>query len=587
MLPCPVVFRTIDVTNVAGTKKEKRMSGGAEERDRANSGGTLDVLHSPDDEEAPSREDEKPAAVVDRIRGIAANLDVNDLQEEELTSLSVAALSLLDMAKAQSRDRDIAFLRAQVEDWERQNAEETAGAGAEVVTNALTALREGIDEGQMGRDDVGAALDLFRRWLRVNTRYHETKEELKQALSETDFESMRSLTDALESLTADRNQARASIGEAFPGRPPGGPTAAESTTDADQPSEPTTTELTDTSDELAEAADQPAPTTAVASEDAAESTTDGAPAASAESEDDQHVAQPDSPTPPDDSEPAMEPEGDPERPGDDGDGSQRIDNAIAMSIQHGRLGLAYHLSLAAQDAVPSPNAIKLIACNYVTDEQAPIAGELSEIAAALLQEVEADAEKPGWRSQVVVTTCAALTPALVAPGGPIAQLLTFFEPWLDDTPSLRALAKTAAEVSMTGVHLPIDLLREEDSLERWRGRELVLRNDTKSWIENERQSKIRFHAATRVWRRMLDDWERSNGRSSLGRMFSLLENPISDIDVDGVALISEYWRDHGDKEIDRIDRENRSWKSTSKIEGPAMRPCSEARRIRWAADPSA
>ena len=283
----------------------------------------------------------------------------------------------------------------------------------------------------------------------------------------------------------------------------------------------------------------------------------------------QRRAAPDSPTRPDDGERA-EAADDPARSDDAENGSvERIEDAIATLIEHDRLGLAYHLSLSAPGAFPSANAIKLAACNYVTDERASVAAELSELAAALLHEAETVADnEPGWRSHALLTTCAALAPALAAPGGPVAQLLTFLEPWLDDTPSLRALAKTAADVSMMGVHLPIALLREEDSLETWQGRALALRNETKSWITSERQSKIKFQAATRVWRRMLEDWERSNGQSSLGRVFSLVvDNPIEDIDAESVERISEYWQAHGDKEIDRIDRENRSWKHTNKIEG--------------------
>ena len=68
---------------------------------------------------------------------------------------------------------------------------------------------------------------------------------------------------------------------------------------------------------------------------------------------------------------------------------------------------------------------------------------------------------------------------------------------------------------------------------------------------------------------MLNDWERSNGQSSLGRMFALLDETVNQVDTDSVIRISEYWKGNGEKEIDRIDRENRSWKPTNKIEGPA------------------
>ena len=506
------------------------MSGSAEERDRARSRGRVG-LQAQDNEEAPPPEEEEAAAAVDLIQRFAEDLDVGHLNEEELRALSEAALSLVDVAKAQHiRNRDISFHRAQVEDWETRHAE--AIAGAEIVTDALAALRARIDEGGMDRAGVSVALDLVERWLSVDAHYRATHEKLKQASSNADFESVRSLNNALEALAAERSQICADVDALTKSGPDGSTPEKPTPADRAKPSEPATTERAASLDEPKRPPCQPAPRV-VPSKDAPEPATEEAPAASAERS------------------------------------VERIEDAIAMLIEHGRLGLAYHLSLSAPDAFPSANAIKLAACNYVAAERAPVTAELSEHAAALLHEAETVADEgPGWRSHALLTTCAALAPALAAPGGPVAQLLTFLEPWLDDTPSLRALAKTAADVSMTGVHLPIALLREEDSLERWLGRELELRNETKSWITNERQSKIKFQAATRVWRRMLEDWERSNGQSSIGRIFSLFDSPIEDIDAESVARISKYWRAHGDKEIDRIDRENRSWKHT-KIEGSA------------------
>ena len=440
-----------------------------------------------------------------------------------------------------------------------------------MVTDALAALRARIDQGGMDREGVSADLNLVEQWLSVDAHYQATHKKLRQASSDADFESVRSLNDSLEVLAAERSQVCAAVNRTFtkPRRPDSSTPEKPEAADRAKPSEPATSERADSLDEPKRLPGQPTPSTVVPSEDAPESATEAAPAASDEGKVDQRSAAPDSPTRPDDREPSEEAADDPTRSDDDEDGSvQRIEDAIATSIEHGRLGLAYHLSLSAPDAFPSANAIKLAACNYVTDERAPVAPELSELAAALLNEAETVAhEGPGWRSHALLTTCAAFAPALAAPGGPVAQLLIFLEPWLDDTPSLRALAKTAADVSMTGVHLPIALLREEDSLERWRGRELALRNETKSWITKERQSKIKFQAATRVWRRMLEDWERSSGQSSLGRLFSFLDSSIEDTDAESVARISEYWRAHGDKEIDRIDRENRSWKPTNKIKG--------------------
>lgn len=530
------------------------MSGSAEEQIRASSRGRVGLQAQDNEEEV--------VATVDLIRRIAEDLDVAHLNEEELRALSEAAQSLVDVAKAQlTRIRDISFLRAQVEDWE------TRHAGAEIATDALAALRTRIDEGDMDLEAVSAILDLVKQWLSVDARFRATHEKLKQASSDADYESVRSLNDALEALDAERSQVCAAV-EAAVTKPGRGRLDAD-VDESHQPSEPETTARADGLDELEPSIDQPAPSTEVSGEGAPVAAREEAPAASNEGRERRRRATPDSPTPPDD-EPSAETADDPELSDDAENGSvERIEDVIATLIERGRLGLAYHLSLSAPGGFPSANAIKLAACNYVTDERAPVAAELSELAATLLHEAETVADNGlGWRRHALLTTCAALAPALAAPGGPVAQLLAFLESWLDDTPSLRALAKTAADVSMTGVHLPIALLQEEDSLERWHGRALALRNETKSWITNERQSKIKFQAATRVWRRMLEDWERSNGQSSLGRIFSLVvDNPIEDIDVENVRQISEYWRAHRDKEIDRIDRENRSWKHTNKIEG--------------------
>ena len=549
------------------------MSGSAEEadeRDRAKScGSRLAPLEDQDSEHASSRKEEESIAAADCIRRIAASLDLDNLNEEELIALSDAALRLADVAKTQNvRKRDIASLVTQVDDWETRHAE--AIAGTKMVTRALAVLRERIDAGEMDREDVSATLDLAERWLSEDARYEATHEKLKQAARDPDFELVRSLNKTLESVATELSQARAALDEASKPRP-GDSTSDKPVSDHAEPSEPDTTERTDS---LEEPTDQPAPSASVPSEGAPESTADEPTAASDEGKDGQRGAEPDSPIPPDHGKVSAKGADDPSRLADDDEGLvPEIQDAIAMSIEHGRLGLAYHLSQSVPDALPSASAIKLAAYNYVTDGGAPITAELAELAAALLQEAETVADAgPGWRSHVLFTTCAALAPALTAPGGPVAQLLAFFEPRLDDTPSLRALAKTAAAVSMTGVHLPIDLLREEDSAAKWRARESALRNETRSWIENERQSKIKYQAATTVWRRMLDDWERSNGHSSLGRIFSLLDEPIANIDaesVESVARISEYWRANGDKEIDRIDRENRSWRPTNKIKGSA------------------
>ena len=541
------------------------MLGSEEGQDRTRSRGGSGVVQAQGNEGAPPVK-EVPAAAVSRIRRIAEALDVDNLNEEELRALSEAALGLVDVAKAQhARYLDISFQRAQVADWEKRHAEVVVGA--EIVTDALAALGTRIDEGGLDRESVSAALALVDRWLSVDARYQAMHQKLDQALIDADFESGRALINALEALADKRSQARAAVDEAV-AKPKSGRLGAD-VSELPQPSESETTDPTDSVDQLKRTADPPAPNEVVLAKDTLETATEEVPEARNEGRVRQRLVAPDSPTPPDEDSRA-EVADDPTRSSTaESPSVDRIKNTIESLIEHGRLGLAYHLALSVPDAFPSANAIKLSACNYVADEHAASAAELSELAATLHHEAETAPDSvPGWRSHVLLTTCAALLPALTAPKGPAAQLLTFLEPWLDDTPSLRALAKTAAAVSMKGVHLPIALLRAEDSLESWRGRAVVLQNETKSWITNERQSKIKFQAATKVWRRMLDDWERGNHQSSLGHMLSLvLDNPVEDIDAESVARISEYWRTHVEREIDRIDRENRSWKHTNRIEG--------------------
>ena len=553
------------------------MSGSAKDRGQATGRGTLSVPYVEDDEEVLPWDDEELTSVVDRIRRIATSLDVHSLHEEELIQLSDAALRLAGVAKAQSiQRRSIASLRAQVEDWEAQHGDVVVGADVttrvEVVTNALAALRERIDESVMGRDDVGSTLDLVEKWLTVDRRYRAMTEELTQAATMADFQSVHSLTDRLESLDAELRQARRDIDIALAIQRPHKSTPDELAADYADSSEPGMTEPTDSMEEDARSAGEREPGKPVRHDEVRESTAVKAPTPSEESENGQRRAAPDRPPQPRDDGPDVETAGDSGGTADDVESVQPIKDAIGMLIGQGRLGLAYHLSLAASKELPSATAIKLAAYSYLIDEHTPVAvtTELPELAAALLQETETVADEgSGWGSHVFLATCAALAPALVAPGGPVAQLLTFFDPWLESTPSLRALARTAAEVSLTGVHLPIDLLRGEDSLERWRARESALRSDIKSWLASERQSQLRYQAATKVWRRMLDNWERSNGQSSLGRMFWLLDDTVDDTNIDTISRISGYWKSHGEKEIDRIDRKNRSWKSTAKIEGSA------------------
>ena len=509
-------------------------------------------------DDVPTPEDEGEAeALITRVGWVAESLDVRDINIREILTLSMDAVRLSEIAKARNIEgRDVSLQCVQVEEWEAQYAD--AISAAPKVADIAAALKVRIERGAMDRKLVGSVLDVAKQVLWTDARYREAHEDLNRASREEDFDSVRSHADALTSLGAKRDEAYAAIDSVLAESKPV-QTQSDELPQGDQ-SEPSDTESTacvEHPDELRVLDPDSVPTEFVPNDDASQAEADQAP------------------TPSDDgghNEPLGEPTHDTPRPDDDNRIVQSVENAIATAFNSGRLAVAYHLAGIEPDALPSASTVKLVACNYVTDERTPVGGELSSIAAALLGEpaIVADEEQDcsRLRDHAVLATCAALAPALAAPGGPVAQLLTLVAGRLGDMPALKALASAAADVSMSGVHLPVTLLREDDSLDKWREKESALRNETTTWVTNERRSTIKFHAATRVWRRILEDWE-PDARSSLGQVFHLLDLPGEKIDTERVSEISEYWRTHREKEIDRIDRENRSRASTRKIEGSA------------------
>ena len=243
-----------------------------------------------------------------------------------------------------------------------------------------------------------------------------------------------------------------------------------------------------------------------------------------------------------------------------------VTQRIQREIERGRLGLAYHLALSIPEALPSANAIKLIACNYLADEQASIPANLSALVGELVSEVETlpngIVDRGTLLNYAVLLTSAALKPSLTVPGSEeVASLFSFSDGCLAETPSLQALAKDAAEVSRRRIH--VGLLREDDS--RWSEKMGRLRDDVEDWLDEEKSRKNLYKRANYVWKRMLEVWEFGD-RASIGRLVELLVDESDDrIEIDKVSKITEYWRENMDKEIDRIDSLRR--KRRDKIAG--------------------
>ena len=518
-----------------------------------------------DEFEFASEEEGEAIELVDRTRRVAENLDSDRLNEGELQGLSFDSWRLAEIAKARAvRKRVRSSLITQVIEWEEKHAE--GHRNADAIKNALTALKTQIEYGAADQNAVTDVLDLAELLLSVEDRCRKTQEKQHQALNDADYDAARSFIDELESLNAQRDEFRlaidALVAELRSGQPPFQTTetgrtdtvpepkaeepeaqpaepkapvfeAVPSTGDLNQESQETDKDLGTNSDDNTKNGESATPRIGTGDDDAADLT--------------------------------EQPEDREAKP------AQHTEDVIKTAMEGNRLGIAYHLARCLPDATLSADTIELVACNYATDKRTSRGTELSDLAGALLNQARpthTEASIPQMRDEAVLTTCASLAPALEAPGGLVSQLLSSLDAHLGDLPSLRALAKTAAEVSITGVDLPLSLLREDDTLDKWRDRESALRTETKSWLANEHQSTIKYQAATRVWRRMLEDWEQG-GRSSLGRMFALLDNSAEQINTQSVAEIAEYWRANGEKEIDRVDRENRRRASTKKIEGSA------------------
>ena len=203
------------------------------------------------------------------------------------------------------------------------------------------------------------------------------------------------------------------------------------------------------------------------------------------------------------------------------EGLDAVTQRIEREVERGRLGLAYHIALSTPEALPSANAIKLIACNYLADGQIP--ADLPDFAGKLLREAKHftndEMDRETLLNYAVLLTSAALKPSLTVLAGrtEVARLLSSLEGCLAETPSLRALAKDATKVS--GMWIPVELLREDDSQMDWSEEMRMLRDRAERWRDNEKDGKLKYQPATAVWREMLKVWKteielRSDGWSS-------------------------------------------------------------------------
>lgn len=260
--------------------------------------------------------------------------------------------------------------------------------------------------------------------------------------------------------------------------------------------------------------------------------------------------------------------------GSAGSRKQSTRSTILSELTEGRTGIAYHLARSTANTAPTARAIQLVAANYAGETGGALSSSLHSLAAETNDEVQnqlAGVEQPFRHEYAALLASATLWPAVVAPGGSAGVLLkALAERHLHEMESLQRLAKVGGDVSIKSNmgRLPLELLRGDMrvDLDQWRLEVGTRQKEIEDWIEHAKESTTAFAAATKVWRRMLENSDRRGARPLLGRMLSEM-NLEGNLSV--VKQTRDYWQKNGENEIDLIDRSMRTGPTTKRIEGNA------------------
>lgn len=530
---------------------------------------------TPDSDKAP------PSGAFLALLALTA-LDVDSVKADELDVLDKAAERLNEIVSMRraALERPAALLR----EWRERQADK-AGEFEELAS-LLTPLERRVTEGRIEGEDMKGVLELFDKALGVEEEIREKRERLDAAVSEKKYGAVASLGSELEALEEERDQIHHEIrGEVYRGldeptedrteiRPPA---PAEDMREADEKTAgAAATDAVGARDADGQAADaatgagaEPEPQAPPPAGESRDPAADAAPAGDAEAE----SAAPDAPAEAAMDEPPPEPEPAPVAERAPADKGTDIGAEVAAALGQRRFGLAWHLARTAPDCAPGADAVKLATSVYAGDGADFAAGDLSALLDALDRKAQATPEDAAANApeHIALMASAALTHGLSPTAGPTAaQLLSTLMPRLAAMPSFHALAGSVAEVAVSGVYLPRELLRGDDPASGWREEREALRDKTRQWRERERNAKLNFQAATRVWKRVMADWEEDGRRVSIGRMIDMLLREEDGVDRRRIADIARYWRQHGEDEIRRTDREQRTRASTAPIEGKAL-----------------
>ena len=497
------------------------------------------------------------------IKNIVAELNPENLEVEKLRVLTSAVGRLIEIAEMRETSRqDILRLRSEIEDWENSRSEKFKDLEApEALRKILETLKKSAVE--IGREEVEAVLKNCDEVLATEDLFREKRGAYFQAIEENDYGLVASVAPEMASLVETREAGYGQISkilsellppEEVKGEPKQETKSEEISPDYDPDEPPPSPKV------KALPTKEGLPGNEGLPENKKDSTRSQV---SIESGDAREGVE---------KEEFKEEKGEvekssPEEPRKLDKSIEGIEALIATEIKRGRLGLAYHLAKAMPDALPGPSGVALVASNYVTDESTPLVDDLHLHVAEVLDKFgDSLAKKPDivQKSYASLIASAALSPALVTPYGLVSQLLESMAQRLVTLPSLLALVQSVRDASGEGAYLPLEVLREESSEENWKEKVEALQKEGKAWIEAERKSRIKFSRATKVWYRILEDWEETRC-SSIGNVFKLLEESIDSIKVSEIKKPRDYWRQNWDREIDRIDRAIRPAVSTDDI----------------------
>lgn len=513
--------------------------------------------------EAVQEEDGEAGELVEKIKDFITTLDARDLKADALRLLADNVNRLVEISEArESRGQRIEELQTRLRDWQQENSVTLVMAPIQ-LNEILEGLRERIDVDEIDQGGLDIVLDECSKVLNRHKQIIELQEDLDQANKE--------MVDSFErsGRNSSLEKPKAQVGA-------GGTATDIKKGHERQKNDPIATSQPESHREIGTGL---------------ELETNNASKSILGKKQIGHSF-------PDDSKDAPPREEDSEEPGKDRSSQDegvapvsitseqpdsideiravvspndkaeilQVGEGITKALERNRFGVAYHLARINPETLLDSDTVKLIAANYVTDETVPVSAELHNVANSLLNRAKTPLHKERGDYPDLVAS-AALSPALIAPGGPVAQLLSFVEPHLGDMSALRVLVQTTADVSRTGVSLSVELLQGGISQEDWDARMSTLQKEGETWIRDEYQAKIRFAPATAVWRRIVEEWKEERC-TSIGYMFKLLTKPPNEINIKEVSQIAEYWRRNSESEIDRIDRSRRE-SSKKRIEGPS------------------